>query len=126
MDDHVAGLRSRSPEKRRLAARALVDLRAAARPAAGALTASLVDPTNDVRYLASRALVGIARQPGVANEIRLPPLKRAARDRDPDIRFNAVCILGEIGHERRDVVPVLVRAQRDSDQEVAGLAAWFL
>lgn len=102
-----------SPFHRRIGARALGQMGAAACSAASALEHLLADHDEQVRTEATRAL-------GRLGSAALPALTGALSHRDPVVRREAVETLGRMGPEARPALSALQRLARDPDlqQEV--------
>jgi HEAT repeat protein len=116
--DWVSGLRSDDPLERRLAAYALGEIGAAARPAMDDLTAALDDPDSAVRVWAAAALAQIEPH---ASTRALTALLAAMEDERHFVRSLAVWHVARLGANLPDVesaLPALEKLRADEDRNV--------
>ena len=108
----AAALDDRDDQVRVRAADALCDLGPDAAPAVGKLMAQSDHPNPWVRAAAAEALVSIGR-PAV------PALAEAFEKGNPTVRARVLVVLGKLGAQAADALPVLRRAQATADDDLA-------
>jgi HEAT repeat protein len=117
----IEALKIQDAEVRQLAIDALGEVGPGAAAAIPDLVKSSIDPDEETRVVAAKALGKIGNGP--AADACVPALIKALKDPDRLVRASAAEALGEIGARHDRVVPALVAAFHDSDEEVNGNAA---
>jgi HEAT repeat protein len=110
------------PKVRAGTCRALGDLKRIAKSAMPALIHCL----SDTNFSVFSAALTAANRIGADSSLMTLPLTGQLLQGDPRIRYDAAIALGDYGAKARTVIPELLKAVQDTNNEVRDAAAWAL